>query len=386
MNRRWIVAQRLWWSRLSAMTVKELLQLRRDLLLMVAIVFLFTVDIYMTKNIRIELNHATVVVHDGDHSEASRELIYRFRAPYFKLGGEVLDEHESMRLLDQGKALVALNIPPKFQQDLIQGKPTQVQVLVDTSNTTLGSLAASYSSQIIGQYGFDAALQRMGYADASMANVPMVRDEHRVWYNPNQNEKWFIPIIELLTGITILAILLPAASAVREKERGTMEQLMVSPLTPVQILLPKLVAMNLVILAGTAVSMFLVLQPLFHVPVKGSLWLFFAITALYAVATSGLGLYIATISRTLAQAMLLSILVFTPMIFLSGSWTPPEAMPDVLRQAMYISPLYYFIEMGYGILLKGAGLDILWDSLLSLSILGVMIFAFGIWRFKRQFV
>jgi ABC-2 type transport system permease protein len=267
----------------------------------------------------------------------------------------------------------------------MQGKPTEVQVLVDTSNTTLGSLAASYSSQIIGQFGYDAALQRMGLTDASMANVPMILDEHRVWYNPNQNERWFIPIIELLTGITILAILLPAASAVREKERGTMEQLMVSPLTPVQILLPKLVAMNLVILVGTALSMFLVLQPMFHIPVKGSLWLFFAITALYAVATSGLGLYIATISRNLAQAMLLSILVFTPMIFLSGSWTPPEAMPVILRQAMYLSPLYYFIEMGYGILLKGAGLTILWDSLLNLSSLGLVIFSFGIWRFRRQF-
>jgi ABC-2 type transport system permease protein len=375
----------LWWSRLAAMTVKELLQLRRDGFLIFAIVFLFTIDILMTGNVRLELNHATVIVHDADHSEASRELIYRFRPPYFKLGGEILDNRQSIELLDQGLALVVLDIPPNFQQDLFRGKPTDVQILVDTSNTVLGSLAASYTSQIIGQYGFDAALERMGVTEKSLETVPMLVDQHRVWYNPNQNDQWFIPISELLTVITILAIMLPAAAAVREKEHGTIEQLMVSPLTPVQILLPKIISMTLVILLGTAVSLFLVLVPFFHIPIKGSLLLFFAVTALYTIATSGLGLYIATMSHNLAQAAMLAILILMPMIFLSGAWTPPEAMPEGLRQAMYLSPLYYFIEMGYGILLKGAGLDILWDSLLGLTLLGILIFAFGVWRFKRQF-
>ncbi|MEA1890564.1 MAG: ABC transporter permease [Pseudomonadota bacterium] len=385
MNRGFTERHKLWWSRLAAMTVKELLQLGRDGFLVFAIIFLFTIDIYMTRNVRLELNHATVIVYDADHSEASRELIYRFRPPYFKLGGEIFDKNEGLRLLDQGQVLMMLNIPPKFQHDLIQGKPTDVQVLVDTSNTVLGSLAASYSSQIIGQFGFDAALQRMGLTEKSLETVPMLVDQHRVWYNPNQNDQWFIPIAELLTVITILAIMLPAAAAVREKERGTIEQLIVSPLTPFQILLPKVIAMTLVILVGTAVSLFLVLEPVFHIPIKGSLLLFFAVTALYSIATSGLGLYIATMSRNLAQAAMLAILILMPMIFLSGVWTPPEAMPVGLRQAMYLSPLYYFIEMGYGILLKGAGLDILWDSLLGLTLLGVVIFSFGVWRFRRQY-
>ncbi|RLA47104.1 MAG: ABC transporter permease [Gammaproteobacteria bacterium] len=375
----------LWWSRLTAMTIKELLQLGRDRFLIFAIIFLFTIDILMTGNVRMELSHATVIVNDADHSEASRELIYRFRPPYFKLGGEILDGREGFWLLDQGQALMVLNIPPKFQHDLVQGKPTNVQILVDTSNPMLGPLAASYSSQIIGQYGFDAALQRMGVTEKSLENVPMLVDQHRVWYNPNQNDQWFIPLSELLTVITILAIMLPAAAAVREKERGTMEQLIVSPLTSLQILLPKVISMTLVILLGTAVSLFLVLEPVFHIPIKGSLPLFFAVTALYTVATSGLGLYIATMSRNLAQAAMLAILILMPMIFLSGAWTPPEAMPAGLRQAMYLSPLYYFIEMGYGILLKGAGLDILWDELLGLTLLGIVVFSFGVWRFRRQY-
>ncbi len=375
----------LWWSRLAAMTVKELLQLGRDGFLMFAIFFLFTIDIVMTGNVRLELNHATVVVHDADHSEASRELIYRFRPPYFKLGGEILNARQGILLLDQGQALVVLDIPANFQQSLLNGEHTDVQVLVDSSNTVLGSLAASYSSQIIGQYGFDAALKRMGVTEKNLENVPMLVDQHRVWYNPNQNDQWFIPISELLVVITILAIMLPAAAAVREKEHGTIEQLMVSPLSPIQILLPKIISMTMVILLGTAVSLFLVILPLFHIPIKGSLLLFFSVTGIYTIATSGLGLFISTMSRNLAQAAMLAILILMPMIFLSGAWTPPEAMPAGLRQAMYLSPLYYFIEMSYGILLKGAGVNILWDSLLSLTLLGGVIFAIGLWRFRRQF-
>lgn len=375
----------LWWSRLAAMTVKELLQLGRDGFLMFAIFFLFTIDIVMTGNVRLELNHATVVVHDADHSEASRELIYRFRPPYFKLGGEILNARQGILLLDQGQALVVLDIPANFQQSLLNGEHTDVQVLVDSSNTVLGSLAASYSSQIIGQYGFDAALKRMGVTEKNLENVPMLVDQHRVWYNPNQNDQWFIPISELLVVITILAIMLPAAAAVREKEHGTIEQLMVSPLSPIQILLPKIISMTMVILLGTAVSLFLVILPLFHIPIKGSLLLFFSVTGLYTIATSGLGLFISTMSRNLAQAAMLAILILMPMIFLSGAWTPPEAMPAGLRQAMYLFPLYYFIEMSYGILLKGAGVNILWDSLLSLTLLGGVIFAIGLWRFRRQF-
>jgi len=375
----------LWWSRMVAMTGKELLQLGRDTLLVVAVLYLFTLDVMMAGGVKMDLNQGVVMVHDADHSMASRELIYRFQPPYFKLGGEILDQKEGIRLLDQGKALVVLDIPPKFQHDLIQGKPTAVQIQIDTSNTILGTLAASYSAQIIEQYSFDAALQRIGLTDANLAGVPMVVDSHRVWYNPNQEDAWFMPISELLTVITVLAMMLPAAAAVREKERGTIEQLIVSPLTPIQIMLPKVIAMTLVILLGTVLSVFLVLYGVFNIPIKGSLPLFFTVTALYTFAVSGLGLFISTMSRNLAQTIMLTIMIMMPIILLSGAWTPPEAMPPGIRQAMYLSPLYYYIEMSYGILLKGAGLDILWDSLLGLTLLGSLMFGFGVWRFRRQF-
>jgi ABC-2 type transport system permease protein len=375
----------LWLWRFWAMTLKELIQLGRDGLLVFAIAYLFLFDTYMAGNVGMNLNNAVVVVHDADQSAASRELIYRFQPPYFKQGGEVADVRTGQRLLDTGGALVVLDIPPRFEHDLLTGRPTAVQVQVDAANTVLGFLAASYSSQIIGQYGFDQALARLGQSASALENVPIVQSEHRVWYNPNQKDAWFMPLSELLVVITIMSIMLPAAAAVREKERGTIEQLLVTPLSSLQILLPKVVAMTLVILLGTAASLGLVLHGAFDFPMKGSLTLFFTVTALYAFTTAGLGLYIATLARNLAQAALLAILVLMPMIFLSGAWTPPEAMPPGLRQAMYFSPLYHFIEMGYGILLKGAGLAVLWDSLLGLTLLGAAIFAFGVHRFRRQF-
>ena len=375
----------LWLWRFWAMMLKELIQFGRDGLLVFAIAYLFLFDTYMAGNVGMNLKNAVVVVHDADHSAASRELIYRFQPPYFKQGGEVADSRSGQRLLDTGEALLVLDIPPRFEHDLLTGRPVAVQVQVDAANTVLGFLAASYSAQIIGQYGFDQALARVGVSASALDNVPMIRSEHRVWYNPNQKDAWFMPLSELLVVITIMSIMLPAAAAVREKERGTIEQLLVTPLSALQILLPKVVAMTLVILLGTAASLLFVLHGAFDFPMKGSLALFFTVTALYTFTTAGLGLYIATIARNLAQAALLAILVLMPMIFLSGAWTPPEAMPSGQREAMFLSPLYYFIEMGYGILLKGAGLDILWDSLLGLALLGMTIFGLGVWRFKRQF-
>jgi len=185
--------------------------------------------------------------------------------------------------------------------------------------------------------------------------------------------------------VTMLALMLPAAAAVREKERGTIEQLAVSPLTPALIMFHKVLAMGLIILAGAAASLFLVIVPVFGLHIKGSIPLFFAVTALYVFATSGLGLFIATLSRTLGQVVMLVILIMMPLLLLSGAWTPPEAMPSGLRQAMYLSPLYYYIEMSYGILMKGVGLEIIWDSLTGLALLGGLLFGFGVWRFRRQF-
>ncbi|MEE7625838.1 ABC transporter permease [Methylobacter sp. Wu8] len=376
----------LWWDRVIAMTVKELKQLFRDPVLLAIIVYFFTADVYLAgEGIKLNLHNASVMVIDHDHSAASRELIYRFRPPYFDLKGEISGKKEAENLLNKGKVLAVLDIPEHFQRNLLRGKQVAVQLQVDTSDTVLGTLATSYAAQITADFGQDFAMQELGLAAGQTDNLPVIEDRHRVLYNPNQIDGWFMSISELLTVITILSMLLPAAAAVREKERGTIEQLAVSPLTPLQILLPKVIAMSLVILLGTAVCLFLIIIPAFHLPVKGSIPLFFAVTALYVFATSGIGLFIATASRTLGQVTMLVVLLMMPILLLSGVWTPPEAMPQGLRWAMTFSPLYYLTEMSYAILLKGADMYILKDLLLGLTLLGIAFFSFGVWRFRRQF-
>jgi ABC-2 type transport system permease protein len=335
--------------------------------------------------INLNLRNASVMVIDHDHSTASRELIYRFRQPYFDFKGEISGKNEAETLLNKGQILAVLDIPENFQRHLLQEKQTGVQFQVDASNSVLSTLATSYATEITLDFGQDFMIKRLGLNTEQMDAVPAIQNRYRVLYNPNRIDSWFMSIMELLTAITILSMMLPAAAAVREKERGTIEQLAVSPLSSLQILLPKVISMGLVILFGIAVSVFLIIIPAFHLPFKGSIGLFFSVSALYVFTTSGISLFIATISRNLGQVSLLVVLLLMPILLLSGAWTPPEAMPPAIHWAMYISPLYYFNKMTYAILLKGAGVDILWDSMLGLSVLGGVFFSFGVWRFRRQF-
>jgi ABC-2 type transport system permease protein len=350
------------------------------------LLFVFTVNVYLQgSSVSLQLSRAPLVVHDADRSVASRELIYRFRQPYFRLDGEIADPRETARRLDRGEAMVALDIPTGFQESLLRGEPASVQLQVDGTHTVPGFLASSYASRIVGEFGLETARAREGLSTGGPEDVPIVVADQRSLYNPNQSDTWFVPISELLEAITLFSILLPAAAMVREKERGTIEQLLVSPLSPVQIVLPKIVAMTAVILACMTLSLVVILGFIFHVPIRGSLPLFYTVTTLYVFANAGLGLFVATVARTLAQVGLLSLLILAPMILLSGSWTPPEAMPACLRAGTLASPMRHYIEATFAILLKGAGVEVLWDTFLWMAAIGGSIFTFGIWRFRRQF-
>ena len=374
-----------WLDRTAAMTVKELKQLSRDPVLLGVLVYFFTADVYMAGvGVHMDLRNAPIAVMDHDRSATSRELIHRFLPPYFSLKGSVGSQREATGLLDRGEVLAILDIPADFGRDLLRGGSVSVQMQVDASNTVLGTLATADAAQIVGRFGAELAAKRLGVGSDETASFPRVLDRHRTLYNPNQTDSWFMSISELLTVITMLSLMLPAAAAVREKERGTIEQLAVSPLSPFQVLFPKVLAMGLAVLAGTAICLYFVVLPVFHMPIRGSLPLFFSVTALYVFATSGLGLFIASLSRNLAQVVMLVILLMMPLLLLSGSWTPPEAMPRGLRWAMHLSPLFHYIEMGYGILLKGAGASLLRVPLFALALQGGVIFGFGMWRFRRQ--
>lgn len=381
-----VTRARLWLRRLSVMITKEFLQLGRDLVILAFTVYAFTVDVYLAgSGVSLSLRNAATVVYDADRSYASRELLSRFQPPYFDIE-EYLDRStDTVRRLDAGEAMIALEIPPQFEADLLRGTPTSVLMQVDTTNTVLGLLASSYAAQIVGNYGLEVSMLRTGLGPGALNEAPMIVDDHRVWFNPNQNDTWFMSISELLLLITVFAMILPAAAMLREKERGTIEQLLVSPLSPLQIMFAKMLSMTTVILALTAMSLFFVLRAVFDVPARGNLWLFFGVTALYVLAICSLGLLIATFARNLAQGGMLIVLFLAPMIFLSGAWTPPEAMPGFVRTLMAASPLHYYIDASYGILLRGASADMLRTELLGIVFLGSLSFALALIRFRRQF-
>ena len=212
--------------------------------------------------------------------------------------------------------MIVLEIPPRFEADLTAGRQVPVLYSVDATNSVLGLLASSHGLEII------AGVNTERMAGAGTLPLPSIDNRQRALFNPNQNESWFMSIAELLNIVTVFAILLPAIAAVREKEHGTIEQLLVSPLSPIEIMLPKIAAMMLVILAGISLSLALVLTAVLHVPIRGSVPLFFGVSAIYIFATAGIGLFLSTIARNMAQVGMLSILVIAPMMFLSGRWPP----------------------------------------------------------------
>jgi ABC-2 type transport system permease protein len=367
------------------MTWKEVLQLGRDLPLLLFLLYSFSLSIYVSgAGITMQLQNAGLLVHDADHSQSSRELIHRFQPPYFHFNGEIGDPRQGIRQLDEGRAMLLLDIPPRFHEALVGGERTAVQLQVDTTNAPQGLSAASYAVRIAGGFGSDIGLASLGLSSTE-ATLPMVTSAHRVWFNPNQDETWFQSISHLLRMITLFAVLLPAAALVREKERGTVEQLLVSPLSPFQIMFSKVLAMTAVILICTGLAVYGVLRPVFHVPMKGQAGLFFLLTTLHIFNTAGLGLVAATIARNQAQVGMMALFLVGPMLLLSGITSPYESMPRWVQAMMTLSPLRYYIDVTYGVMLKGAGVNVLWKSIAAMLLLGGGLFGLGMWRFRRQF-
>ena len=374
-----------WGRRLAAMTWKEILQLSRDVPLLLFLLYSFSLSVVVSgAGITMQLTNAELLVHDADHSHSSRELIHRFQLPYFTFAGEISDPREGLRQLDQGRVMLLLEIPPRFHEALMSGERTAVQVLVDTTNAPQGLSAAGYSVRIAGLFGTETGLASAGLSGAEAA-MPRVSSAHRVWFNPTQDERWFQSIAHVLRMTTIFAVLLPAAALVREKERGTVEQLLVSPLSPFQIMFAKVLAMSGVILIALSLALYGVLHPVFHVPMKGSTGLFFLLTTLHVFTTAGFGLVAATIAKNQAQVGMMTLFVVGPMLLLSGITSPYESMPQWVQTVMTFSPLRYYIDITYGVMLKGAGLDLLWKPAGAMLLLGGALFGFGMWRFRRQF-
>lgn len=375
-----------WFIQFKGLMLKEFKQFRRDYILMIFMIYAFTGDIYFAgTGVSLQLKNAAITIFDNDKSNMSRDLVSRFREPYFKNKGYIMPAQMKDVGLNHHDSMIQIDIPPNFEKDILKQKQTSVQMQIDTSHSTPGHLASMYATRIITEFGSAHSVAMANIAPSLKENLPPIEDDYRTLFNPNQDEGWFMSISQLLNIITVFAILLPGAALVREKERGTIEQLLVSPLSPLQILLPKVLVTTFFVLMGAFISWLVVINPIFNVPTSGKFIPFVLVTILYIFTITGLGLLAATFSKNMSQIGMITILLVAPMIFLSGAWTPPEAMNSIMKFFMTISPLHYFIDIAYNQLFKGAGLNIIWPSLVKLTLMGTVCLGLANYRFRKQF-
>ena len=376
---------RRWLTQVSALMTKEWKQLYRDRALLSFVIFIFTLDILLASGApALDLKQTPIGIIDRDHSALSRELIYKLPAQQFTVVPMADQDQAVSHALERGELRGVLTIPHGFEKDLLRAQSPALQLVVDASDANLGFLLSSYTERIL----FTLSGELVGGQAAAQGRavvLPQIDIQSRTRFNPSLTESWYATLSELLTMVTVACILLPAAALVREKERGTVEQLLVSPLSPLQIVLAKAFAMTSVVLLGSLVAVGLVMHQLVGVPFVGSPWVFFSLIALYAITSSGLGVLASTFARNSGQVGLIVVLLVMPIIMLSGTWSLRESMPAWLQNMVAFSPMTYFVDIAYGVLLKGSDMAVLWPKALKMSLLGLAFWPLGVYRFQRQF-
>jgi ABC-2 type transport system permease protein len=324
-----------------------------------------------------DVNNVSTVLVDYDRSQESRELARRLEASgYFTITYMPASAREIASILDRGEALAAIEINQGFSRDLRTRRQAKIQVIVDGTDSNTALIAMSYVNLIVAKYSRDLAAQVQVATSGTDART-------RIWYNPDlKSRNYFLPgVIALI--IMLVCLMLTSMSIVQEREKGTMEQLMVTPLKPFELMLGKTIPPGIIGFFDMAiVTVAGVLW--FGVPIKGSFPFLFLCTGVYLLSVLGIGLFISTISKTQQQAMMASFFFFQPAILLSGFATPIESMPAAFQYVTYVSPLRYFLVIVRGVFLKGVGLDVLWPQVLALFALGVAILSLSAVRFKKR--
>ncbi|PCF95497.1 ABC transporter permease [Vreelandella nigrificans] len=365
-------------SNIWQLSVKELWSLWRDPVMLLLIVFSFTVMVYTAASaIPDTLNNAPIAIVDEDDSPLSQRIAAAFYPPQFtqpeRIGVAEMDAG-----LDAGRYTFVLHMPSNLQRDVLAGRPAEVQLNVDATRMDQAFSGSAYVEQIVSEEA-EAFVQRHR-TDAALP-VELVL---RARFNPALDKTWFSSLLQIIDNITMLAIILTGAALIREREHGTIEHLLVMPVTPTQIMLAKVLAMGMVVLVAAALSLQFVVRGLLEVPIEGSVWLFLTGAALSLFANTALGIYLATVARSMPQFGLLLMLVLLPLVLLSGGATPRESMPTVVQHLMLAAPTTHLVQLGEGVLYRGAGLDVVWVQLLALLLIGSVLFALSLQRFRRM--
>lgn len=357
--------------------VKELRSLARDPVMLILIAYAFSVAIYAGATALPEtLKRAPIAIVDEDRSPLSARLVDALYPPFF-LPPAIITHAEMDARMDSGQDTFALNIPPRFQRDLLAGRSPTIQLNVDATRMSQAFTGNAYIQSILG-----AELREFAARHRSAESLPADL-VIRARFNAELNKSWFGAVMQLINNVTMLAIILTGAALIREREHGTVEHLLVMPVTPFEIMTSKVWAMSLVVLCATALSLLVVVEGLLAVPIQGSVPLFLFGTTLHLFATASLGIFLGTVARSMPQFGLLLVLVLLPLQMLSGGTTPRESMPDFVQHIMLVAPTTHFVMLAQAILYRGAGFSTVWPQFLALLAIGAGLFGYALLRFRR---
>ncbi len=357
--------------------MKELRSLMRDKAMLALIVFAFTVSIYSSATVTSgSLHLAPIAIADQDRSQLSERIINSFYEPYFLAPADI-DISQMDGLMDSGTYTFTMDIPPDFQRDVLAGRRPAIQLNVDATRMSQAFLGNSYIQNIVtGEVNTFLAKNRQN-------SVLPVDLDIRARFNPNLNQMWFGSVMAIINNITMLSIVLTGAALIREREHGTIEHLLVMPVTPFEIMMSKVWSMGLVVLLASLGSLLLIVRFLLQVPIEGSITLFMCGVALSLFATTSIGIFMGTLARSMPQFGLLMIMVLLPLNMLSGGMTSRESMPQFVQDVMQTMPTTHFVSLAQAILYRGADFLIVWPQFMYLIIIGGAFFGAALLRFRK---
>lgn len=357
--------------------LKEFRSLSRDFAMVFLIVFMFSASIYADARAKPEsLSRASIAVVDEDGSQLSGRIVAALQPPQF-LPPEHVGLADMDRGLDAGRHTFVLDIPPNFQRDVLAGRSPALQLNIDATRQGQAQTGAGYIQNIIADE-VRAFVQRMrAPAPQPVELVP------RAMFNPNLEASWFAAINAIINNVTMLGILLTGAALIREREHGTIEHLLVMPVTPLEIMLSKIWAMGVVVLVASSFSLQVMVKGVLGITVAGSAVLFGAGTLLYLFAAASIGIYMGTIARSMPQFGLMSILVLLPLQILSGGVTPRESMPEAIQAIMALAPTTHYVSLAQAILFRGAGVDVVWPAFAMVAAIGAVFLGLAHHRLRH---
>jgi ABC-2 type transport system permease protein len=358
--------------------LKEIRSLMSDAVMVGFVVYAFTLAIYtQATGTSSEVNNASIAFVDEDGSALSKELFNAFYPPRFKFPVE-LGADEAQSKMDRGDLMFVVVIPPSFERDLKAGRNPAIQVNIDATAMQQAGIGAGYIKNIVNDR-VSSFLKRT--EEEPKGSVRLVV---RKLFNPNGVSSWFKSVVALINQISLLTVVLTGAAVIREREHGTLEHLLVMPLSAFEIAMAKVWANSLVILVATAGSLFLIVQMALKVPFAGSVVLWFVGVVLYLFFATALGIFLGTISRSMAQFALLIILVIVVLMLLSGGSTPVESQPEWLQYLTYLLPARHFVSFSQVIIYRGGGLSAIWRQFVMVGAVGLAFFSYSLVAFRKS--